>query len=262
MVWLATWNINSVNAHLTQLLDFVAKYNPDILLLQETKTEDHKFPYHALPGYYVSHLGQKTYNGVAILSKFPIQNIITNFAHNPSPEQARFIQADIAFSNTLLRVVNLYVPNGSEVGSDKFQLKLAFFASLISYLNKLDCSVPTILGGDFNVAPFEIDVHSPEKLKNRILFSPTERSVMRTLLNCKWFDIYRFLHPQTQEFSWWDYRGGSFAQNAGCRIDFLLANAVLLQEAASCQIAKEIRAYDGSVSDHVPVLAYFNGILP
>lgn len=257
MVSISTWNVNSVNAHLEQINAWIANHNPDIILLQETKCEDVKFPYQEFESYNVHHNGQKTYNGVAILSKFPLEDVVLDFPGNPVPEQARFIEANILTPAGLIKVVNLYIPNGSEVTSDKFAMKLVFLENLTLYLKSLDTSIPTIIGGDFNIAPFDIDVYSPEALKGEVLFTDEEKALMRKILNSNFFDLYRLAYPQVQEFSWWGYRGNSLERNEGFRIDFLLANPLLANLLQTVKIQPEIRRFTGKCSDHVPVIATF-----
>jgi len=257
MVSIATWNINSVNAHLEQINYWISKNNCDIILLQETKCEDVKFPYHEFEQYNVEHNGQKAYNGVAILSKSPLEDIVLNFDGNPVADQARFIEANVKTDIGLIKVINVYVPNGSEVASDKFQTKLVFLENLKNYLETLDHSMPTIIGGDFNVAPFDIDVYSPEAMKGEVLFTAEEKSLMRKIHSSNFFDLYRLQNPQTQEFSWWGYRGNALERNEGFRIDFLLANPVLANLLKKTEIQITIRRYQGKCSDHVPVIASF-----
>jgi exodeoxyribonuclease-3 len=251
MTKIASWNVNSINAHLDQVTSWIKQNDPDVLLLQETKCEDSNFPYLALEQFGISHLGQKSYNGVAILSKHHLENISETFENNPCPEQARFIQADFACPIGMLKVINVYVPNGGEVGSEKFAIKLEFLKHLLIYLRTLDSNTPTILAGDFNVAPFDIDVYSPEQAYGGLLFSDIEKKLMRAIINANFFDTYRLLNPYAQEFSWWDYRGKGFETNAGMRIDFLLANAKCASLLCGAGIDSQIRKHP-KCSDHAP----------
>lgn len=252
----ATWNVNSINAHLDQVLNWIKNNNPDILLLQETKCEDVNFPYSAFEKYNISHYGQKTYNGVDILSKFPFEDVLTSFSNNPCPEQSRFIEANISTPLGLIKVISVYVPNGEEVGSDKFKVKLVFLKQLNAYLNNIESDIYTIIGGDFNIAPFDIDVYSPEKMFGKLHFSYKEIASMRSILNSNFIDTYRLKNPVSQEFSWWDYRSKSFDRNAGLRIDFLLANPKLSNHLISSAIDSKIRAYP-KCSDHAPIISRF-----
>jgi exodeoxyribonuclease-3 len=257
MIKIASWNVNSINAHLDQVTSWIKQNDPDILLLQETKCQDSNFPYEAFKGFSVSHLGQKTYNGVAILSKHSPKSIIKTFENNPCFDQARFIQADFVYSSGIARVINIYVPNGGEIGSEKFAIKLDFLRGLLNYIRMLDLTTPTILAGDFNVAPFDIDVYSPEEANNRLLFSDIEKKLLREILNANFFDTYRLSNPLTQEFSWWDYRARGFERNAGMRIDFLLANAKGSDLLRGAWLNSQIRNHP-KCSDHVPVCATFD----
>jgi exodeoxyribonuclease-3 len=251
---IATWNVNSINAHLEQITSWVQDNAPDVLLLQETKCEDVKFPYDAFEAYNVSHCGQKTYNGVATLSKFPMEDVITSFKNTPCPEQARFIEANISTNLGLIKVINTYIPNGGDVDSDKFKMKLTFLDQLNNYLNTLDFEIPTVIGGDFNVAPFNIDAYSADEMRNKTLFTDVEKSKLRKILNSNFIDIFRACNPAAQEFSWWDYRKGAFDRNAGLRIDFLLANPKFADLLLGAKIDSEIRKHP-KCSDHVPVIA-------
>ena len=257
MLVISSWNVNSINAHLEQVLNWSNECKPDILLLQETKCEDIKFPYQYFEKYNISHNGQKTYNGVAVLSKFPLEDIVLNFTGNPCPEQSRFIQTNINSPLGLIRVISIYVPNGSELDCDKFKIKLSFLKQINRYLKNLETDIPTIIGGDFNVAPFNIDVYGPEELNGQLLFSSQEKSLMRQILSNNFFDLYRLQNQQLQEFSWWDYRAGAFQKNQGCRIDFLLANPKMCNMLKGASIDTKTRGYSGKNSDHVPVSATF-----
>ena len=258
MLSISSWNINSVNAHLEQLSYWNQQHNCDIILLQETKCENTKFPYQFFEQYNISHSGQKTYNGVAILSKYILEDIEQNFPGNPCPEQARFIKAIINTPIGLIKVINVYVPNGSEIGCEKFQIKLAFLRHLSNYLINLEQDIPTIIGADFNVAPFDIDVYLPENLEGQILFSIEEKALMRRILNSNFFDLYRIINQNRQEFSWWDYRKAALAKNQGYRIDALLGNPRMCNMLKSSSIDTSIRNYQGKSSDHAPVNSIFN----
>ncbi len=257
---IVTWNVNSINSRMELLLNFLASENPDICLLQEIKTEEAKFPYEALShlpyNIYVS--GQKSYNGVAILSKFQADEISKNFPGNPLPGEARFIEGSFLIKGSMYRIISLYVPNGGEVGSDKFQNKLIFLEAFCDYVESIKrIDEKTAIGGDFNVAPFDIDVYSAEELKNSTCFTHEEKTRMRKILNLGMYDLFRLSSPSKREFSWWDYRAGAFEKNAGMRIDTILASAGLAQKLDNCRIAYETRALV-KPSDHAPVIAVLN----
>lgn len=258
---IATWNINSVKMRLSHLREFLLAANPDILLLQELKCETNKFPYEELADlpYNIYVHGQKSYNGVAIVSKFPaddINAISYDFFGNPCPQQARFIEASFQTPIGFCQVASLYAPNGGEVDSDKFQLKLEFYDALIAYVeSQKSFDKKLIIGGDFNIAPFDIDVYSPISLAQTTCCTKREKQKIRTLLNYGLEDLYRLAHPQQQEFSWWDYRAGAFEQNKGMRIDMLLASSNVADRLHNCYIDYQLRAKT-SPSDHAPVVAY------
>lgn len=255
----ATWNINSVKSRIPNFLEFVGDTDPDIILLQELKCETEKFPHDELShlpyNFYVH--GQKSYNGVAILSKFPADEILYNFEGNPCSEQARFIEARIQTPLGFYRIISLYAPNGGEVGSEKFELKLKFYDSLTKYFEESKrFNEKLLIGGDFNIAPFNIDVYSPIALANSTCFTLIERQKLRTFLNSTSFeDMYRLIHPEVCEFSWWDYRAGSFEHNRGIRIDMILASSSSVGDFKHCYMDYKIRA-QSKPSDHIPVLIY------
>ena len=251
-----SWNVNSIKARLENVLKWIEANNPDILMLQELKCEESAFPYEAFShlSYNFAVSGQKTYNGVAILSKYPIDEIKTEFPGNPCPDQARFIEVGFTSPVGYMRAINVYVPNGGEVGSDKFDMKLKFLPALKDYLKSVqNYEESIIIGGDFNVAPFDIDAHSPKDLENTTCFTLQERKLMREILNDNWHDMYRIVHPDGEEFSWWDYRAGAFQHNNGMRIDFLLGNAKLADRVTSAVMDKQARAEE-KASDHAPVI--------
>ncbi|ABE04286.1 exodeoxyribonuclease III [Rickettsia bellii] len=256
---IATWNINSIKMRINILRDFLANENPDVLLLQELKCESDKFPFEELSdlpyNFYVH--GQKSYNGVAILSKFPADEIVKDFPNNHCSDQARFIEARISLPIGFCNIISLYAPNGSMVGSDKFTAKLAFYDSFFNYLSsKKSFDEKTIIGGDFNIAPFDIDVYSPTALANTTCFTEIEQKKMRTILNSGFEDCYRFLHPKKQEFSWWDYRAGCFEQNKGMRIDMILGSNNSIDYLENCYMDYNLRTKE-KPSDHIPVIANF-----
>lgn len=259
MFKIATWNVNSIRSRLEHVTDFLRDQDPCILLLQETKCTNDQFPhdhFSALP-YNVSIHGQKSYNGVAIFSKYPIDEIKTDFRGNPCPAQARFLEVTCTTPIGYSRIISVYVPNGGEVGSEKFAMKLEFLSALTSYLNEIDAQDENlIVGGDFNVAPFDIDVYDPAALVNTTCFTEVEKGRMRTLMNKGFEDLYRLKHPDAQEFSWWDYRAAGFRRNLGMRIDFLLGNNNVLSKLQECYIDKSSRGKP-QPSDHVPVVAEF-----
>lgn len=250
----ATWNVNSINVRLEQVQKWLKLNKADLLLLQETKSQDSNFPYNAFAN--VLHVGQKAYNGVAIISLGDIKEIARNFPDNPVPDEARFLHAQAQTHIGYIEAINVYVPNGSSVDSPNFEKKLRFLEALKNYLTTLDPNSLIIVGGDFNVAPFEVDVYSPDLMKDRLLYSLAERKAMRSILNAGFIDLYRMHNPKGHDFSWWDYRERAFANNAGLRIDFLLANPKLADLLSMAYIDTEPRKQP-ECSDHTPVVAKF-----
>lgn len=256
---IATWNINSVKIRLNHLRNFIFAENPDILLLQEIKCETEKFPFEELSDlpYNIYVHGQKSYNGVAILSKFPADEIIKDFAYNSCSDQARFLEMQVLTPIGMCRVISLYAPNGSVIGSDKFVAKLQFYTNFINYLSsEKSIEEKIIIGGDFNIAPFNIDVYSPNAFKDSVGFTLEEKKHFRTILNLGFEDLYRLSYPQKQEFSWWDYRAGAFEQNKGMRIDMLLGSNNIVDYLENCYMDYNLRTKERP-SDHIPVIATF-----
>lgn len=256
---IVTWNVNSVRPRLQHLLDFLKENAPDIVLLQETKIINEAFPVMEIEelGYNIALHGQKTYNGVAIVSKFPLSDAITHLPGDDSDEQARYIEAVATLPHGALRVASVYVPNGQEVGSEKFMYKLAFLDRLHSHFTSLlHYNEMFVAGGDYNVAPFAADVYAPTELEGSIGYHPHEREKFRRLLTAGMYDAYRTLHPDTQQFSWWDYRDGGRSLNKGMRIDHVLVSPQALDRLTKCTIEDYWRDRE-KPSDHAPVTASF-----
>lgn len=256
---IVSWNINSIRSKIEHVLEFLKEHDPDILMLQETKCEDHQFPHDSfadLPYNILVH-GEKSYNGVAIFSKYVIDEVKTNFPANPCNHQARFIEIKTMTPIGYSRVICVYVPNGGEVDSDKFKMKLDFYDALTSYLKSIQTREENVLvGGDFNVAPFDIDSYDPRALDNSTCCTLIEKQKFRTILNHSYHDLYRMAKPSSQEFSWWDYRAGAFQRNNGLRIDMILGNSVAANKLSNFIMDKSYRAKD-KPSDHIPIIAIF-----
>ncbi len=253
---IASWNVNSIRVRLPQVLDWLATQQPDILCLQETKTPDDEFPFDAFKaaGYYVIANGQKTYNGVAIISKQSPSDIITDVAGIDS-EQRRLVAA--TFDG--VRVINVYVPNGSEVGSEKFAYKLGWLSGLNSFVKQeLGKSSRLVVLGDFNIAPEDRDVHDPEAWRGSVLVSDDERAALVELTELGLVDVYRQFDQAPESFSWWDYRAAAFRRNNGLRIDLILCTRKLAGHCQRSWIDKGPRQLERP-SDHAPVLAEFSG---
>lgn len=245
----ASWNVNSIRTRLEHVLRFLEQTPVDVLALQETKTPDDTFPQHfAELGYHVELSGQKSYNGVALISRHPI-NIIRHGFDGYDDPQKRIIMADVG----PIRLLNLYIPNGSSVGSEKYDYKLAWLAHAKSCI-KANQSKPLVVVGDFNIAPTDLDVHDPIKWSDGILVSPEERQWFQEITDMGMIDTFRDCHPDAQTFSWWDYRGGSFRRNHGLRIDFIMAHPSLSWR--DSWIDAHTRAEE-QPSDHAPVITTF-----
>ena len=255
MLRLATWNVNSLRIRLPQVLQWLETEQPDILALQETKLSDDNFPAAEIntAGYQVSFSGQKAYNGVATISKESASNVVTNFPGVTDP-QRRVLKTDIGN----IAVLNLYVPNGSEVGSNKYQYKLEWLSHLQKYTQTLLSQYQNIvLLGDFNIAPEDRDVHDPEAWVGKILVSKPERQAFQDLLEKKLVDCFRLFEQDEKSFSWWDYRAASFRRNLGMRIDHILASEPLAEKCVAARIDKTPRGFERP-SDHTPVVADFD----
>lgn len=256
---LISWNINSINSRISHLKDYIREYNPDIILLQETKCTNENFPREELEdlGYQIILNGQKSYNGVAILSKYRIEEFITTFPENPDDSQARYIEAVINVNGNVIRVASVYVPNGGEVGSDKYHYKLEFLSKLKTHIkNILSWKEKFIIAGDFNVAASDIDVYDARQMKNATCFSSEEKKAFYRILNLGIMDSFRILYPETQGFTWWDYRAGSWQNDNGMRIDYILCSPQIIDDLENIEIHKEERGKTRP-SDHVPLFAKF-----
>ncbi len=256
---IVTWNVNSVKVRMEHLRELIKEHDPDVICLQELKCETDKFPAFELSDlpYNLYIHGQKTYNGVAILSKLPADEVKTEFPNNPVPEQARFIEVSFDTPIGYARVISLYAPNGGEVGSDKFAIKLAFYDAFTDYINSIKSFEEKLfIGSDYNIAPFDIDVYSPERLRNSTCFTHIEQEKLRTILNSGFVDNFRAKYPNKQEYSWWDYRAGSFGQNKGMRIDTIISTSNAVSFLKDCVIDYNTRSKQ-KPSDHAPVIAEY-----
>jgi exodeoxyribonuclease-3 len=249
---IATWNVNSLKVRLPHVLDWLGANEPDVLCLQETKTEDKGFPFAELEvaGYLALHNGQKTYNGVALLTRSEVSDVqrdIPGF----EDEQKRVIAATLGG----VRIVCGYMPNGQAVGSEKYAYKLAWFAALTAWLREEITRYPKLaLLGDFNIAPDDRDVHDPAAWKDQILCSEAERAAFTGLLDIGLSDSFRLFDQAEKSFSWWDYRMLGFRRNQGLRIDHILLSVPLAQTCRGCSIDKAPRKLERP-SDHAPVIA-------
>lgn len=249
---LASWNVNSLKIRLPQLLEWLAAQEPDVVCLQETKLEDKQFPLREIEaaGYHVGFSGQKTYNGVALLAREALSDVIHGNPHFPDA-QKRLIAAKVGG----IRIVCAYVPNGQTVGSDKYEYKLAWLASLETWLGELLQTSPRLaLAGDFNIAPDDRDVHDPKAWAGQILCSESERAAFRRLLRLGLNDSFRLFDQPASSFSWWDYRMLGFQKNHGLRIDHILLSNPLAERCSAAGIDRAMRKRERP-SDHAPVTA-------
>jgi len=251
---IASWNVNSLNVRLPQVLAWLAAEQPDVLALQETKLVDENFPRAEIEaaGYHAVYAGQKTYNGVALLSREPAQSVVTGIP-GLDDVQRRVLAA--TFNG--VRVINLYVPNGESVESDKYRYKLNWLEALTAWIKQELAAHPRLVVlGDFNIAPEARDVHDPKQWEGRVLFSEPERAAFRQLLAEGLCDTFRLFDQPEKLFSWWDYRMQGFRRNHGLRIDHILASPALRDVCSACRIDKGPRANERP-SDHAPVVAEF-----
>lgn len=249
MMRIATWNVNSVRARLERLLRWLEARRPDVLCLQELKCVDSQFPRAELEalGYRAETFGQKTYNGVAILSREPLTDVRRNM--DDGDAMARVIAGTVRG----LRVVGLYAPNGQEVDSEAYAYKLRWYARLAAWLAESPAGAPLVVCGDFNVAPAPIDVFDPVALEGQTLFTERERAALEAVASAHGLrDAFREEHPGEQQFSWWDYRQLGFPKNRGLRIDHLFVSEALLSRVSDVVIDRDERK-GKQASDHAPV---------
>lgn len=249
---LATWNVNSLKVRQPQVLEFLAAHKPDALCLQELKLEDANFPLAVIKaaGYEAVFSGQKTYNGVAILSPHAIADISLGIPSYDDP-QKRVIAGTVEG----VRVICVYIPNGEAVESDKYQYKLGWLNKLVAWLNQEMSRYPRLaLLGDYNIAPEDRDVHDPGVWQGKVLFSEPEKAAFRDLVALGLTDSFRLFDQPEKSYTWWDYRMNGFKRNLGLRIDHILLSDALAKRCKSCSIDRAMRANERP-SDHAPVIA-------
>ncbi len=248
---LATWNVNSLKVRLQQVTDWLELNQPDVLCLQETKLQDQNFPIDAITsiGYQAVYIGQKTYNGVALLSKQTGNDVVTAI-----PKLEDIQKRVIAATYADVRVICVYIPNGSEVGSEKYQYKLNWLAALQQWLQIELIKYPKLaLLGDFNIAPEDRDVYDPETWQGKILCSQAERDAFNSMIEMGFVDSFRLFNEQKKIYTWWDYRMMAFRRNRGLRIDHILLSEKLSQSCVECTIDRDMRKHERP-SDHAPVV--------
>lgn len=248
-----TWNVNSVGMRKDRLVRLLERWSPDVLCLQELKCMDEKFPWETVQGagYHASVFGQKTYNGVALLSKATPKAVNKGFGDDEDDPAARFIIGEFPGG---IHVASLYVPNGQAVGSDKYIYKLRWLERLKLYLKERKSTMDRlILAGDFNIAPSDLDVYDPKTWEGEVLCSAAERGALRELQDLGYHDSYRLLHSEERAYTWWDYRMLAFPKNLGLRIDLLLVSDALKGAIKTCKVDRDERKGD-KPSDHAPVI--------
>jgi len=249
-----SWNVNSVRARINNIINYITKNKPDILMLQEIKTEEKNFPFDEFNqlGYKSYVFGQKSYNGVAIVSKIKIDKVNKNFFKDIY-NQSRIIICEIKNRKRNIKLINVYVPNGNPIGTDKYDYKIKWYNSFIKNIkNSIIQDKNIIIAGDFNVIPEQVDVHDYKKYENDALFKLEIRKKFRELLNLGFHDVYRYLNENKQEFTFWDYMHGSFQKNRGMRIDHFLASNNILDDIKNIKINKNPRSQI-KPSDHTPI---------
>ncbi len=247
---LATWNVNSLTVRLPQVLDWLAAHQPDALCLQETKLTDDKFPHAELAavGYQSQWFGQKTYNGVALLTRSPVDAVVKNIPGH-ADEQTRVIAGTLHG----VRLIGAYIPNGQAPDSDKFQYKMAWLEGLNAWIGEeLKTHPHLVLVGDYNIAPEDRDVYDPVAWAGQILCTPEERAHFQRLLSLGLHDAFRLFEQPAKSWSWWDYRNLAFRKNQGLRIDHILISDALKSRVTACAIDKLPRKNERP-SDHAPV---------
>ena len=252
---ITTWNVNSIRQRLDHLLAFLKEAEPDVLCLQEIKTQDDGFPRLQIEaaGYHVEMLGQKTFNGVAILSRHRLEDVRRGLPGDVSDEQARYIEGVVPFRSGVVRVASIYLPNGNPVDTDKYPYKLRWMDRLKAHAsNLLALEEPLVLAGDYNVIPEPQDCHDPAAWAGDALFLPQTRAKFRELVNIGLTEAVRATTDADKLYTFWDYQAGAWQKNNGIRIDHLLLSSQATDRLASTVIHKQTRAWE-KPSDHVPV---------
>jgi len=255
MLKIATWNINGVKARLDALTAWLGEASPDIVCLQEIKSLDEAFPREPIEslGYNLQTHGQKGFNGVAILSKRPLEDVTPRLGGDPSDEQARFLEAVVSTESGVLRVASAYMPNGNPIGGEKFAYKLAWMERLQTWVHeRMELEEPFLLAGDYNIIPEPEDARHPERWTEDALFQPEVRRAWRELLACGLTDAVRAVSDDPGLYTFWDYQAGAWQKNNGIRIDHILMSPEAADRFAGAGIDKHVRAWE-KPSDHVPV---------
>lgn len=252
MYKIASWNVNSVRARLDSVVPWLKEHQPDVLAIQETKAENIHFPAAIFEelGYHTVFQGQKSYNGVAVLSKEPVNDVVVKWPDFNDDPECRLLA--VTLSNHI-RLINVYIPNGQAVGSEKYAYKLNWLERFHDFVaNELKRYPEVVLLGDFNIAPSDQDVHDPNIWKDCILVSEPERAALKKLYDLSFKDSFRLFEKTDNQFSWWDYRAGGFQRNRGLRIDLILLSEALSKRCVQSEIDPVPRGWE-KPSDHAPV---------
>jgi len=249
---IASWNVNSVKARLPNILEWLESAQPDVVLLQELKSQEENFPYSDFKqaGYEASVSGQKSWNGVAILSKHPIEDVMHRLPGDESDEQARYIEATIKD----IRIASIYLPNGNPVDTEKYPYKLSWMDRLYKHSKDLlSQEIPVVLGGDYNIIPSNDDCEDISKWENDALFKFESRQKFRSILNLGYTEAFRTLHKEPNQYTFWDYQAGCWPRGDGIRIDHFLLSPKAADMLETCEIDSEPRGKE-KASDHTPIL--------
>lgn len=255
---IASWNVNSIRARMEHVRRFLERQAPDVVLLQELKGLEFPAAEFEAMGYRSAAVTQKSYNGVAVMSRMPFEVVCTTLKGDEEDSHARFLETRVEAEFGAVRVVNLYLPNGNPVGTEKFEYKLRWMDRLAAEMREwMEGGVPTVIGGDWNVIPEEIDCHKVSYWLKDALFQPETRARYQALLGAGWTDAFRSLYPEvTGQFTYWDYFRNAFERNAGIRIDHFLLTPGMRNRLVGCAIDREPRAEE-KPSDHTPIVVEF-----
>ncbi len=251
---ISSWNVNSVRARIENIKSYLVKYKPDILMMQEIKTEDLNFPYDDFSSMdYESHVyGQKSYNGVAIISKHKLTNIKTDLIKDKL-KQSRIISAELTYQKKIIQLINIYTPNGNPVDTEKYEYKKDWLDNLVKQLKSLLKKNPNIiLGGDFNIIPAAEDVYNVKSFEDDALYRLEIRKKLREMINLGFNDVYRHFHDDKEGYTFWDYMRGAWQKNNGMRIDHFLVSNSMIDKIKSININKDPRGRE-KPSDHTPI---------
>ena len=251
---ISSWNVNSVRARIENIKSYLLKYKPDILMMQEIKTEDPNFPYDDFSAMdYESHVyGQKSYNGVAIISKQKLSNIKTDIIKDKL-KQSRIISAELTYQKKIIQLINIYTPNGNPVDTDKYDYKKDWLDNLIKQLRSMLKKNPNIiLGGDFNIIPAAEDVYNVKSFEDDALYRLEIRKKLREMINLGFKDVYRHFYDDKEGYTFWDYMRGAWQKNNGMRIDHFLVSNSLIDKVKNININKDPRGRE-KPSDHTPI---------